>query len=199
MHRLPNCVAPRRRAGALSTAEDAGNASRAGQTIARLPQLEATAMRGIQEAAHDVAAREWRRHIVGVVACEEWAGAGTCVGERNAANLHAASPSCDGDYCLELRLFGPPAWCIQPASAFIDLALLGRLSTASAAPACLRVWGCLGQRVVPATHADAGALSAANICCAGARRARQMLACVPASASLRRGYHVPSHGARSDG
>ncbi|MCL1579600.1 hypothetical protein M3O57_01885 [Xanthomonas nasturtii] len=31
----------------------------------------------------------------------------------------------DGDYCLELRLFGPPAWRTQPVSSFVDLRLWG--------------------------------------------------------------------------
>ncbi|MFL7981867.1 hypothetical protein [Xanthomonas vasicola] len=31
----------------------------------------------------------------------------------------------DGDDCLELRLFGPPAWRTQPVSSFVDLRLWG--------------------------------------------------------------------------
>ncbi|MBV6812493.1 hypothetical protein ACE15N_06320 [Xanthomonas campestris pv. passiflorae] len=51
----------------MFAAENAGDATSTAQAIARLLQLDATAKRGLQQAAHHVAVRKWRRHIVDVL------------------------------------------------------------------------------------------------------------------------------------
>ncbi|CEE20228.1 hypothetical protein XAC3810_240152 [Xanthomonas citri pv. citri] len=77
----PVCVAPADVRTSLFTAEDAGDASGAAQAIARLAQLDAAAPSSV------AIARSMRRsHARRGTSAQAvpWAGAGPCVGERNA-------------------------------------------------------------------------------------------------------------------
>ncbi|PPT37989.1 hypothetical protein XabCFBP2524_06690 [Xanthomonas axonopodis pv. begoniae] len=118
----------------MFAAENVGDATSTAQAIARLLQLDATTKRGLQEAAHHVAVRKWRRHIVDVVSYEEVGRSWNMRGRAQRRPAARSVPVLPMAIAAWIALFEPPARCPQPASAFIDQRLW-RASLQCAAPA----------------------------------------------------------------